>query len=124
MNLLFFYKYINLTLFILLGIFRTTSSAALVPAELVTSLYNSTDKIIVLESGNFSSTVYHSNTAWLVEFYASWCGHCISYANVRHISLVFFNTSFEPFQTYREIGVDTWGKERWFMLFNTLFGFF
>ena len=89
MNLFFFYKYINLTLFIFLGSLRTTSSAALGPIGLVASLYNATDKIVVLESQNFSSTVYNSNTAWLVEFYASWCGHCVSYANVGHIFLLF-----------------------------------
>ena len=81
MNLVFLYKYINLTLFALLGNFRPSSSAAIAPGILV-SLYNSTDKVIVLDSQNFSPTVYNSSTAWLVEFYASWCGHCQSYAKV------------------------------------------
>jgi thiol-disulfide isomerase/thioredoxin len=26
------------------------------------------------------STVVGSEKAWLVEFYSSWCGHCISFA--------------------------------------------
>lgn len=82
MNLFVVYQYIYLIFFILLGIFQTTSSAALQHTDIFISLYNSTDKIAILESGNFSSTVYHSNTAWVVEFYASWCGHCQTYANV------------------------------------------
>jgi thiol oxidase len=81
MNSLFFNKSINLTLFVILGNLRQTSSAALASRNLI-SLYNATDKITILTSHNFSSTVYHSNTAWLIEFYSSWCGHCQSYANV------------------------------------------
>lgn len=81
MNLVFFYKYINLTIFALLGNIRPSSSAAIAPS-IFASLYNSTDKVIVLDSQNFPSTVYNSSTAWLVEFYASWCGHCQNYAKV------------------------------------------
>jgi thiol-disulfide isomerase/thioredoxin len=44
-------------------------------------LYGPEDKYIkILESGNFSQTVLNSNTAWMVEFYSSWCGHCIRFA--------------------------------------------
>ncbi len=77
MNPLFFFQYINLTLFAIFGNFRPTSSSAN-----SVSFYNATDKITILNSDNFLSTVYHSDTAWLIEFYASWCGHCQSYATV------------------------------------------
>ncbi|CAM2697009.1 unnamed protein product [Rotaria socialis] len=70
---------------------RQTSSAV-VPSQNSVSLYTDNDKVIILTSQNFSLTVYESNTAWLIEFYASWCGHCQSYAN-----------------TYREVAIDTWG---------------
>jgi thiol-disulfide isomerase/thioredoxin len=69
-------------LFILIGIVRQTLSAVKESRNSV-SLYTENDKITILTSHNFSSTVYQSKTAWLIEFYASWCGHCQSYANVR-----------------------------------------
>ena len=60
--------------------------AAALPARNSISLYGGNDKLSVLVGQNFSSTVYHSKTAWLVEFYASWCGHCQNYAKVRGIN--------------------------------------
>lgn len=88
MNSLFFQKYLNLTLLAILGHIQSTASAPVLSANRI-SLYNSTDKVIVLDKQNFLSTVYHSDTAWLIEFYASWCGHCQSYANV-YLILLFF----------------------------------
>lgn len=29
---------------------------------------------------DFSSTVMATSNAWLIEFYSSWCGHCIDFA--------------------------------------------
>jgi hypothetical protein len=44
-------------------------------------LYGPSDRGIVnLETGNFSSTIVGSKTAWIVEFYSSYCGHCINFA--------------------------------------------
>jgi thiol-disulfide isomerase/thioredoxin len=79
--MIFFQKFINLIILAFTGNIQPTLSAAL-PLENTISLYNSSDKITVLGSENFSSTVYQSKTAWLIEFYASWCGHCRTYANV------------------------------------------
>jgi thiol-disulfide isomerase/thioredoxin len=79
--MIFLQKLINLFILFFTGNIQSTSSAALSPENTI-SLYNSTDKVTVLVSQNFSSTVYQSKTAWLIEFYASWCGHCQSYANV------------------------------------------
>ena len=73
---------IFLHLVILFGYFPSDLFAAPVQANMV-SLYNSNDKLVILVAKNFSSTVYQSETAWLIEFYASWCGHCQTYANVR-----------------------------------------
>lgn len=86
MKSLFVNKYIAdfhryFIVFILIIIIRETSSAV-VPSRDALSLYTSNDKINILTGQNFSSTVYESKTAWLIEFYASWCGHCQSYANV------------------------------------------
>jgi len=45
-----------------------------------TPLYGPNDKIVLLNTTNFQSTICGSSTAWLVEFYSSWCGHCIHFA--------------------------------------------
>ena len=71
----------SLVLLIVLGLFSSDVFAAPVQPNMV-SLYNSNDKVVILVAKNFSSTVYQSETAWLVEFYASWCGHCQRYAKV------------------------------------------
>jgi thiol-disulfide isomerase/thioredoxin len=89
MKFLFVNKYLvdrYLILFIIINIIRQISSPA-VPARNAVSLYGVNDKITVLTGQNFSSTVYQSKTAWVIEFYASWCGHCQSYANVGFNSL-------------------------------------
>ena len=44
------------------------------------SLYVSTDNITLLNYLDFKSTVLGTSTAWLIEFYSSWCGHCINFA--------------------------------------------
>lgn len=59
------------------------TSSGVVPPGRIASLYTFNDKVVILNAQNFTSIVYKSKTAWLVEFYASWCGHCQSYANVR-----------------------------------------
>lgn len=46
------------------------------------SLYNSTDEVVILDHGNFSSTVHGTDTAWVVEFYNTWCGHCVQFAPI------------------------------------------
>lgn len=80
---------IFLLLLLLLGFYSSNLFAAPLQPNMI-SLYNSNDKIVILVAKNFSSTIYQSETAWLVEFYASWCGHCQRYA-----------------KTYRQIGIDT-----------------
>ncbi|CAF1293407.1 unnamed protein product [Adineta ricciae] len=79
-----------LIFFVILNRSHPISSIAVGVGEAI-SLYNGTDKVAVLSSENFSSTVYQSKTAWAVEFYASWCGHCRTYAN-----------------TYREVAATAW----------------
>jgi thiol-disulfide isomerase/thioredoxin len=44
------------------------------------SLYNSSDPITLLSTGDFKQTVLATSNAWLIEFYSSWCGHCIDFA--------------------------------------------
>uniref|UniRef100_A0A452QCU7 Protein disulfide-isomerase A6 n=1 Tax=Ursus americanus TaxID=9643 RepID=A0A452QCU7_URSAM len=39
-------------------------------------LYSSSDDVIELTPTNFNREVIQSDSLWLVEFYAPWCGHC------------------------------------------------
>lgn len=43
-------------------------------------LYNSDGYVTVLDDDSFARTVYGSSNAWMVEFYNSWCGHCVRFA--------------------------------------------
>lgn len=43
-------------------------------------LYKETDPIVQLNIANFKSTIVATSNAWLIEFYSSWCGHCIDFA--------------------------------------------
>lgn len=42
------------------------------------SLYDSSTDVISLTSSNFDRQVKDSDSVWIVEFYAPWCGHCQS----------------------------------------------
>uniref|UniRef100_A0A673UDQ9 Protein disulfide-isomerase A6 n=1 Tax=Suricata suricatta TaxID=37032 RepID=A0A673UDQ9_SURSU len=39
-------------------------------------LYSSSDDVVELTPSNFNREVMQSDSLWLVEFYAPWCGHC------------------------------------------------
>jgi len=43
-------------------------------------LYTSEDKIAILNETNFHKTIHGKDHAWVVEFYASWCGYCRNFA--------------------------------------------
>ena len=44
------------------------------------SLYNANDTILQLDYSNINATLFGKDTAFFVEFYSSWCGHCIHFA--------------------------------------------
>lgn len=46
----------------------------------VQALYSPSDDVIELTPSNFNKEVLQSDSLWLVEFYAPWCGHCKSLA--------------------------------------------
>lgn len=43
-------------------------------------LYDSNDKLVILNNATFNSHVYNKTNVWLVEFYNSWCGFCQRFA--------------------------------------------
>ncbi|XP_040594150.1 sulfhydryl oxidase 1 isoform X2 [Mesocricetus auratus] len=43
-------------------------------------LYSSADPLTLLDANTVRSAVLGSSSAWVVEFFASWCGHCIAFA--------------------------------------------
>ncbi len=43
-------------------------------------LYTEDDPVVILSSDSLKQTVLNSSSAWLLQFYSSWCGHCIQYS--------------------------------------------
>ncbi|KAM7011990.1 LOW QUALITY PROTEIN: sulfhydryl oxidase 1 [Tautogolabrus adspersus] len=43
-------------------------------------LYTASDQVIVLSPENVDSVLVNSSAAMVVEFYASWCGHCVNFS--------------------------------------------
>nr|XP_056700672.1 sulfhydryl oxidase 1 [Euleptes europaea] len=43
-------------------------------------LYSPDDPLALLGGGTLERRVLNSSSAWVVEFYASWCGHCMQFA--------------------------------------------
>ncbi|XP_037339225.2 sulfhydryl oxidase 2 [Pungitius pungitius] len=43
-------------------------------------LYREEDPLVILSGRSLQPAVQNSSSAWLVQFYSSWCGHCIQYS--------------------------------------------
>lgn len=43
-------------------------------------LYKEEDPLVILSGRSLQPAVRNSSSAWLVQFYSSWCGHCIQYS--------------------------------------------
>uniref|UniRef100_A0A8C4ZX28 Protein disulfide-isomerase A6 n=1 Tax=Gadus morhua TaxID=8049 RepID=A0A8C4ZX28_GADMO len=44
----------------------------------VSGFYSARDDVVELNPSNFNKEVVQSDSLWLIEFYAPWCGHCQS----------------------------------------------
>nr|XP_015826804.2 sulfhydryl oxidase 1 [Nothobranchius furzeri] len=51
-----------------------------VPCPAETGLYTASDQILLLSRENVDSVLVNSTAAMVVEFYASWCGHCVAFS--------------------------------------------
>ena len=40
------------------------------------ALYNAGGPVVLLNKNNWQDEVMKSDSLWLIEFYAPWCGHC------------------------------------------------
>uniref|UniRef100_A0A3P8UBF0 Sulfhydryl oxidase n=1 Tax=Amphiprion percula TaxID=161767 RepID=A0A3P8UBF0_AMPPE len=62
--------------------FKVAAVLWLVPGTLggAARLYTEEDPLVILSSGSLRTTVSNSSSAWLVQFFSSWCGHCIQYS--------------------------------------------
>ncbi|XP_006819345.1 sulfhydryl oxidase 2-like [Saccoglossus kowalevskii] len=67
---------IVLFLFLLNSVLNQTLSKSIIESP----FYNSSHHITVLDSENIRELIYNKPNAWIIEFYSSWCGHCIRFA--------------------------------------------
>ncbi|XP_053706991.1 sulfhydryl oxidase 1 [Synchiropus splendidus] len=54
----------------------------LFPSVAEAGLYTSSDQIVLLTPANIRPLLVNSSAATVVEFYASWCGHCVAFSPI------------------------------------------
>ncbi|XP_007188256.2 sulfhydryl oxidase 1 [Balaenoptera acutorostrata] len=64
-------------LLLLLSLLLVVPGAGAAPRS---TLYSPSDLVTLLQAGTLRGAVLDSRSAWAVEFFASWCGHCIAFA--------------------------------------------
>ena len=69
------------TITLLLGILPTPSLPFRFGLGDGKPLYEASDPgLTLLNASDFKTIVHNSPNAWMVEFYSSWCGHCVHFA--------------------------------------------
>ncbi len=69
-----------LLLVIVFGLFQFTDEAALFGNKEPAQLYGPEDQVYILNATTIKDHVYGSNKGYMLEFFSSWCGHCIHFA--------------------------------------------
>ncbi|XP_057697466.1 sulfhydryl oxidase 1 [Corythoichthys intestinalis] len=64
------------------AVFRLTFCLLLLSTVAEAGLYTTSDQIVAISLDNYKSVLVNSSSAIVVEFYASWCGHCIAFSPV------------------------------------------
>ncbi|XP_028936803.1 sulfhydryl oxidase 1 [Ornithorhynchus anatinus] len=60
--------------------YRVLGTAAGAEAARRSALYSSSDGLVLLRGATARASLLAAPTAWAVEFFASWCGHCVAFA--------------------------------------------
>ncbi|XP_061895501.1 sulfhydryl oxidase 1 [Entelurus aequoreus] len=58
------------------------SQCLLFASPVEAGLYTASDQLILLSPDNVKTVLVNSSTTVVVEFFASWCGHCIAFSSV------------------------------------------
>jgi thiol-disulfide isomerase/thioredoxin len=65
---------------VFLGVAQAKDQKVIVVSDKEGLYYKTKDDVIILNSKNMKDRVYDKNMVWVIEFYNSWCGHCIHFA--------------------------------------------
>ncbi|KAI8514491.1 thiol oxidase [Branchiostoma belcheri] len=62
------------------NVFYFVSSVVCFFCLTIAELYSEEDAVVRLEAATLNRTIYNVPNLFIVEFYSSWCGHCINFA--------------------------------------------
>ncbi|MBN3301594.1 QSOX2 oxidase, partial [Amia calva] len=97
-------------------------------------LYSPGDPLTILSSDSLKQTLHNSSAAWLLQFYSSWCGHCIQYSPTwkalagdvkdwgQAIKIGVLDCAFEKnFEICKDYGIHFYPTFRYFKAHSTVF---
>ena len=92
--------------FLIRDIFCSTTVLLILQSVLAYGMYDSSDDVIELTDSNFDRQVVQSDSIWVVEFYAPWCGHCQQLAPEYKKTAKALKVSFKIFYSF--INLTNW----------------